>query len=208
MIGIVGLTGGIASGKTTVANLFQSLGVPILDADVISRELVVPQMPAWKKIIEYFGKEILNPDQTLNRNILRKIVFENKESKEKLEQILHPLIYKTMLERAKKFELKEKYCLFVVPLLIETNQTHIVQRLLVVDCEENEQKQRVGNRDQLNKIEIERILAAQCSRQTRLAQADDVIHNNAQENGLMPQVIALHQLYLKLFYYPALEKDS
>jgi dephospho-CoA kinase len=204
MIGIVGLTGGIASGKTTVANLFQSLGVPILDADVISRELVIPQMPAWKKIVEYFGNEILNPDQTLNRNVLRKIIFENKELKEKLEQILHPLIYETMLERAK--QLKESYCLFVVPLLIETNQTHIVERLLVVDCEESEQKQRLANRDQLNEIEIERMLAAQCNRQTRLAQADDVIHNNAQENGLMPQVTALHQFYLELFR-PRLERD-
>ncbi len=204
MIGIVGLTGGIASGKTTVANLFQSLGVPILDADVISRELVVPQMPAWKKIVEYFGKEILNPDQTLNRKVLRKIVFENKKSKEKLEQILHPLIYETMLEHAK--QLKESYCLFVVPLLIETKQTSIVERILVVDCEESEQKQRVTYRDHLNESEIERVLAAQCNRQTRLAQADDVIHNNAQENGLMRQVAALHQFYLDLFR-PRLEKD-
>lgn len=197
MIGIVGLTGGIASGKTTVANLFQSLGVPILDADVISRELVLPHMPAWKKIVECFGTEILNPDQTLNRNVLRQIVFENKELKEKLEQILHPLIYETMKERAAK--LKEKYCLFVVPLLIETNQTHLVQRLLVVDCEKNEQKQRLKERDRLNEIEIERILAAQCSRQTRLAQADDVIHNNAHESDLISQVMALHQRYLTLF---------
>jgi dephospho-CoA kinase len=205
MIGIVGLTGGIASGKTTVANLFQSLGVPILDADVISRELVVPQMPAWKRIVECFGNEILNPDQTLNRHVLRKIVFENKELKEKLEQILHPLIYQTMLERAKELELKE-YCLFVVPLLIETNQTHLVQRLLVVDCEKNEQKQRLKERDHLSEVEIERILAAQCTRQTRLAQADDVIHNNALEDGLMPQVAALHRFYLDLFR-PRLERD-
>lgn len=197
MIGIVGLTGGIASGKTTVANLFQSLGVPLLDADVISRELVVPQMPAWKKIVEYFGTEILNPDQTLNRNKLKKIIFGNKELKEKLEQILHPLIYETMKERAAK--LKESYCLFVVPLLIETNQTHIVQRILVIDCDENQQKQRLKERDQLNEIEVERILAAQCSRQTRLAQADDVIHNNAQQNDLMSQVMVLHERYLMLF---------
>lgn len=197
MIGIVGLTGGIASGKTTVANLFQNLGVPLLDADVISRELVVPQMPAWKKIVEYFGTEILNPDQTLNRNKLKKIIFGNKELKEKLEQILHPLIYETMKERAAK--LKESYCLFVVPLLIETNQTHIVQRILVIDCDENQQKQRLKERDQLNEIEVERILAAQCSRQTRLAQADDVIHNNAQQNDLMSQVMVLHERYLMLF---------
>jgi len=201
MIGIVGLTGGIASGKTTVANLFQSLGVPILDADVISRELVVPQMPAWKKIVEYFGKEVLNPDQTLNRNALKKIVFVNENLRKNLEQLLHPLIYETMLERAKEFELKEKYCLFVVPLLIETNQTHLVQRLLVVDCEESEQKQRIMERDYLNEIEIEQILAAQCHRQTRLAQADDLIHNNVRtkKDGLMPQVAALHQFYLTLF---------
>ncbi len=198
MIGIVGLTGGIASGKTTVANLFQSLGVPILDADVISRELVVPQMPAWKKIVECFGTEILNPDQTLNRHALKKIVFENEQLRKNLEQILHPLIYETMLERAKELELKE-YCLFVVPLLIETNQTPIVERLLVIDCEESQQKQRLRERDHLNEIEIERILAAQCSRQTRLAQADDVIHNNAQQNDLMSQVLALHARYVAWF---------
>lgn len=206
MISMVGLTGGIASGKTTVANLFQSLGVPILDADVISRELVVPHAPAWKKIVECFGNEILNPDQTLNRNTLKKIVFADEELKRKLEQILHPLIYETMKERAIK--LKEMYCLFVVPLLIETNQTHIVQRLLVVDCEENEQKQRLKERDQLNEIEVGQILAMQCSRQTRLAQADDLIHNNARakKDGLMPQVAALHQFYLELFR-PRLERD-
>jgi len=199
MIGIVGLTGGIASGKTTVATLFQNLGVPILDADVISRELVVPQMPAWKKIVEYFGKEVLNPDQTLNRNALKKIVFANENLRKNLEQLLHPLIYETMLERAK--ELKKEYCLFVVPLLIETNQTHIVQRLLVIDCDEVEQKQRLKERDQLSEIEIEQILAAQCHRQTRLAQADDLIHNNVRtkKDGLMPQVAALHQFYLTLF---------
>lgn len=197
MIGKVGLTGGIASGKSTVATLFEGLGVPVLDADMIARELVVPQLPAWKKIVECFGTEILNPDQTLNRRALRQIIFENEQLRKKLEQILHPLIYQTMLERARK--LTEKYCLLVVPLLIETNQRQLVERLLVVDCEENQQRQRLKQRDQLSEIDIDRILATQCSRQTRLAQADDVIHNNAQPSDLMPQVLALHARYVAWF---------
>ncbi|MEY3219815.1 MAG: hypothetical protein RIT27_1172 [Pseudomonadota bacterium] len=200
MIGIVGLTGGIASGKTTVANLFQKLGVPIVDADVISRELVVPKMPAWKMIVERFGKNILESDQTLDRAKLKKIIFEDRKARDDLEQILHPLIYKTMKERAVK--LKESYCLFVVPLLIETRQTHLVKRVLVVDCEESEQRRRLKMRDQSNEIEIERILAAQCDRQTRLAQAHDVIHNTAQESDLMSQVSALHKVYLAWFRTP------
>jgi dephospho-CoA kinase len=192
---VIGLTGGIGCGKSTVARLFAAKGVPILDADVIARELVEPNRPAFEAIKQHFGAAILR-DGCLDRARLREIVFSNHEEKRWIETLLHPLVYSEIRRRIAT--LSAPYCIVVVPLLLETGQRHFVDRLLVVDCSEETQRQRVKLRDGLSDREIEKIMASQASRAERLETADDVLENMADEAALSDRIEELHQLYLAL----------
>ncbi|MCE9633752.1 MAG: dephospho-CoA kinase [Methylophilales bacterium] len=195
---VIGLTGGIGSGKSTVAELFASLGIAITDTDVIAHQLTAVGQPALEEIASAFGKEILQKDGSLNRPLLRKSVFADVEAKKKLENILHPRI-----REAVKAELAEAtkapYRIVVVPLLLETGAYEgIINRVLVVDCPEQQQLQRVLARSSLTEAEARAIMATQSSREQRLHRADDVITNDAEQEKLNHQVSELHKKYLTL----------
>jgi dephospho-CoA kinase len=192
----VGLTGGIASGKTTVSNLFAQLGVPIIDADVISRQLVKPETAAFKLIVQTFGVEILKADGHLNRAKLRQIIFSDIQQRHRLEEILHPRIQQVMLAEAAK--VKTPYCILSIPLLVETNQINLVDRILVIDCSIELQRQRIKDRNGISSDEIEQILMSQTTREARLAIADDVILNDTSLDQLKSKVLALHKDYSQI----------
>jgi dephospho-CoA kinase len=191
----IGLTGGIGCGKTTIAKLFAAKGVPVLDADSISRDLVEPGRPALQEIALNFGPEVLKNGR-LDRARLRRLVFAVPGARQWLESLLHPLVYAEMQRRIAR--LSAPYCLLVVPLLLETGRRDFVDRLLVVDCPTELQRQRVRLRDGSDDTEIDRILSIQVAREDRLAAADDVIENAADQEKLSEQVDRLHQFYLSL----------
>jgi dephospho-CoA kinase len=191
----IGLTGGIGCGKTTVAKLFAAKGAPVLDADSISREMVEPGRPALQEIVLHFGPEVLKNGR-LDRARLRRLVFAVPGARQWLESLLHPLVYAEMQRRIAR--LSAPYCLLVVPLLLETGRRDFVDRLLVVDCPTELQRQRVRLRDGSDDTEIDRILSTQVAREDRLAAADDVIENAADQEKLSEQVDRLHQFYLSL----------
>ncbi|NNN45865.1 MULTISPECIES: dephospho-CoA kinase [unclassified Vibrio] len=194
---IVGLTGGIASGKTTVANLFQThFSIDIVDADIIAREVVAPGSQGLAAIIEHFGPSILHQDGSLNRAALREQIFAIPAEKKWLDQRLHPLINRRMREALQK--VTSPYALLVVPLLIENQLQSMVDRILVVDVDEQTQIKRTQARDKVSKEQVLAILSAQASRAERLAFADDVIKNSAQNQKLLPQITKLHQKYLAI----------
>ncbi len=195
---IVGLTGGIACGKTLVTGMFETLGIRVFDADHIARELVQPGQTALQEIISVFGSPILNPDGTLARTRLREKIFTSTIVRKKLEGILHPRIYAHMQHQAAQLK-NITYCIFSVPLLIETQKIDLVDRLLVIDCNPDIQIQRLQQRDQIDIGAVQKILAAQSDRQTRLAYANDVIQNNSTPFELNQQVENLHRYYLGLF---------
>lgn len=193
---VVGLTGGIGSGKTTVAELFSKKGISIIDADLITRELTRPGELALTKIIEHFGKNILNQDGSLDRKKLRKIIFTSPAERHWLEELLHPLVRNEMKNQAQKAQ--SPYSIAVIPLLFETEKNPLIKRVLVVDAPEEIQIERAHLRDQLSKDEIETVLKSQISREKRLAGADDVIDNRGSLEDLAIQVNQLHGLYLNL----------
>lgn len=192
---LVGLTGGIGSGKSTVATLFARHGVPVLDADEIGRELVAPNQPCLDKIVAEFGAEVLSPSGELDRAGLRRRIFTDERARKRLEAILHPAILAEMQARAA--QLTAPYALFVIPLLFEAGQQHYVDRVLVVDAPTTLQRARVKQRSGLSDADIDRIFAAQWSRDARLAGADDVIHNDGPLEQLTPQITDLHASYLQ-----------
>ena len=189
----IGLTGGIGSGKSTVCRLFAELGAPIIDADIIARQLVEPNSPALKKLVAQFGKTILNPDQSLNRAYLRDLVFSDKIKKAQLDQLMHPLIYDEIEKQLKG--LNSPYCIIAIPLLLETQQMQRVDRIVVVDCNADTQLLRVVSRDQVKPEQVLSIIASQMSRQQRLSFADDVIDNTCSPAHLAEQVKRLHNSY-------------
>ncbi len=190
----VGLTGGIASGKTTVSNLFVKLGVPVIDADVIAHALVEPGQAALKEIIETFGSSsIINKNGSLNRAKLRQKIFADSRQREKLELILHPRIRQAMQE--KMAALSVPYCLLSIPLLLEKGWQSRVDRVLVVDCPQELQIQRLIARDGLPIDEIDHIMKTQANRDARLAIAHDVIYTDYNFSQLQKQVLALHRFY-------------
>ncbi|EDN69111.1 Dephospho-CoA kinase [Beggiatoa sp. PS] len=191
----IGLTGGIASGKTTVSQLFAKLGIPIIDADVIAHQLVEPGQPALNNIRKIFGPEIIDHEGQLNRAKLRQKIFADTEKRQQLEAILHPRIKKIMQTTAAQTQ-SSSYCILSIPLLLETQQKELVDRILVVDCSPELQHQRLQQRDKLSNEEIERIVNAQASREARLAIADDVIYNNSNFDNLQKQVFTLHNRFL------------
>ena len=192
---VVAVTGGIGSGKSTVVDLFQQKGVPVIDTDIISRE-VVQNNEVIKQLTETFGKTILNQDGSLNRANLRELAFESNETRNKLGNILHPLIFKRA--SAQLSNIQAPYCLLVIPLLYESRQPYQYDRVLVIDIDEDKQRHRASQRDQASTTDIEKIMAAQASRQQRLSIADDFIDNNGDIAQLVPQVDTLHAHYLAL----------
>ncbi len=203
---VVGLTGGIGSGKTTVANLFAELGVPLIDADIVARQVVEKGTPLLSKIAEHFGDEILTSQGELDRAKLRQIIFHQEQEKIWLNNLLHPAIRQEMLRQIQACS--APYLLFVVPLLIENNLTEFCDRVIVIDVEPAIQLERATKRDQSKVETIKGIMASQVSRAERLRYADDVIENNLPlEQGLeviKTRVATLHQSYLDL----AQQKES
>lgn len=199
---IIGLTGGIASGKTTVTDLFAEQDVPVIDADVIAHQLVQPGKPALEQIKERFGTDICYPDGTLNRDKLRQHVFSHPTSRQQLEEILHPQIIQTLW--AEVAQVTAPYCLLSVPLLIETQLYTQVDRVLVVDCTLETQQKRLKARERLTDAQIAQIIATQAMREKRLAVATEVINNNSTKEALTEQVTTLHKHYLTLAttHYP------
>lgn len=193
---VIGLTGGIGSGKSTVAGLFAEYGIPIIDADQVARELVAPGQPALQRIVQTFGEEILNGDGTLDRKKLRDLIFHDSKQRKQLEAILHPLIREDMLDQLDSLE--APYAILVIPLLVDTGNWEMIDRILVVDTEEDLQIERVMQRDNVSLEQAEAIIDNQVSRQERLAAADDVIENIGNTEDLKIQVKRLHEFYLNL----------
>jgi len=197
----VGLTGGIASGKSTVADLFAGLGVPVIDTDVIARQVVEPGKPALAEIVSAFGKDILTDDGRLDRGAMRRIVFADDARRRQLEAILHPRIRTEALAQAATAG--GPYQVIVVPLLAESPMKNSMDRILVVDVPESVQLDRLLARDSESREQASRIIAAQVSRADRLAIADDVIRNDGALADTERQVQDLHQRYLALAGAPA-----
>lgn len=192
----IGLTGGIASGKSTVAEMFAALGVPVIDTDIIAREVVAPGEPALDEILHEFGDAVFSEDGSLDRGALRRIVFADADARKRLEAILHPRIQAAAYEQSAAAE--GRYQLIVVPLLTDSPMREFVDRILVVDCEENTQIRRLMARDAESEGQARRILSAQASREERLGIADDVVQNDGDLTATLEQVNALHHQYLAL----------
>jgi len=192
----VGLTGGIASGKSTVAKFFGALGVPIIDTDQLARDVVEPGQPPLERLVERFGRSILTDDGHLDRPALRAIVFSDPKARADLEALTHPAIGAAV--EARSAEAGGIYQILVIPLLVEKNLGSQLDRVLVVDCDEALQIRRVQARDGATVEQARAILNAQVSRSTRLKAAHDVLSNEGDMSGVRDQVEALHARYLKL----------
>jgi dephospho-CoA kinase len=193
---VIGLTGGIGSGKSTVADLFSLYGIAVIDADQITRELSAPGGDAYDEIIREFGAAILREDKTIDRALIRDIVFTDWDKLDLLEQILHPLVRKRIAFKVS--EVCSPYCIVIVPLLVESGMTGQFDRILVIDCEPEFQLSRASSRDGVSRDQIRQIMSQQVDRQTRLAAANDIISNNGDIESLKHQVNELHQRYLAL----------
>lgn len=192
----VGLTGGIASGKTTVARLFAALGVPVIDADEVSREVTARGTPLLTRIAERFGAQFIDPDGNLDRRALRGLVFADPQALADLEALTHPAIFHSIEEHSAAA--RGPYQILVLPLLVEKYHEGIVDRVLVVDCDEDLQVRRLQARDGSTLEEARAMLAAQASRAARLQQADNVITNEGDLGALRVQVEDLHARYREL----------
>lgn len=195
---IVGLTGGIGSGKSTVAQHFIDLGVTCIDADIVARDVVMCGEPALAAISEHFGSGILLADGSLDRRQLRDRIFANPAARAWLNKLLHPLIRQRMLQQCQ--QANGPYCILMVPLLFENNLQSLVQRTLVIDVDEATQIRRTMQRDKTTEAQVKAIIDTQCSRQQRLAFADDVIVNTDEVTPAQRQkaINKLHQTYLSL----------
>lgn len=193
---IVGLTGGIGCGKTTVSKLFHELGTPVLDCDVIAHQLVMPGQAAFETIVKHFGTQVLDANGQLNRRAIREIIFKDHSERKWLQDLLHPLILATIREQIK--ETRAPYVVIVVPLLIEVEAYDLVQRVLVVDSPEELQIQRTMLRDNCSEKHVKRIINTQATRQQRLVKADDIIVNDGNFSSLKRQVEKLHHYYQTL----------
>ena len=191
----LGLTGGIASGKTTVATLFAKAGAGIVDTDIVAREVVATGEPGLDAIKEAFGHKLLLKSGGLNREAMRKLIYTEPTAREKLNSILHPLIRARTLLQVEGIE--APYTIIVVPLLVETNFAKFVNRVLVVDCPRKLQINRLVQRDAISAEEASAILVAQADRKTRITQADDIIDGSKTLNFTRQRVKALHKDYLQ-----------
>lgn len=193
---VIGLTGGIGSGKTAVSDLFAKKGIDIIDADVVARQVVEPGSEALLKIADKFGEQSILSDGSLNRPFIRQLVFADKSNKQWIDDLLHPLIRAVMNQQIKQAQ--SPYCILAVPLLVENGMNKMVDRVLVVDVDEHTQLQRASARDGQSKEQVQKIINAQASRKERLNLADDTIDNSATLDELIPQVERLHKQYLSL----------
>lgn len=192
----IGLTGGIGSGKSTVAKLFADLGVPVYDTDTIARELVQPGKPALKEMIETFGTDIVSNNGELDRQALKQRIFDNDDARNRVEEILHPKIRQQLLTHIKSCS--APYCIAVIPLLIEKNWLDVVDRVLVVDVPQEMQLERATARDNVSENLILQIIKTQVSRDTRLAVANETIDNSGDPQQLANLVDELHKKYMDL----------
>jgi dephospho-CoA kinase len=198
---IIGLTGGIGSGKSTVSQFFERLGIPVIDADQLTRKLVAPGQSALVEIAEQLGNEFISPTGELNRARLREHIFAQPEQRQRLEAILHPRARDAAQQQITALRNSPQppaYIILSVPLLIESGWTDLVQRVLVVDASPAQQRHRASQRDGLSDAQIDAAMRSQLDRDKRLAAADDVIHNHTDLSALQAQVAALHQRYQQL----------
>ncbi len=193
---IVGLTGGIGSGKSAAAERFRALGITVVDADVCARIVVEPNKPALKTIAEHFGSEIIQADGTLDRAALRQKIFADEAERKWLEALLHPLIFEEMWSQLQLAQ--SPYAVLESPLLIEAGQKAICQRVLVIDAAEETQLARATARDNNSIEQVKAIMAAQATRQQRNAKADDIVNNDGDLASLHQAIDKLHQHYLSL----------
>lgn len=193
---VVGLTGGIASGKSIVANMFTKLGAGLVDTDLVAREVVAPGEPGLAAVTKAFGNDVLLRSGELDRAALRRIVFADESKRRELETLLHPLIRARTLERLAS--LTTPYALVAVPLLVETSFGELVDRVLVVDCPESLQLERLTRRDAIPRPEALAMVRAQTDRATRLRAAHDIVDNGGTMEGTQRQVEQLHRRYLEL----------
>ena len=193
---IVGLTGGIGSGKSTVARLFGELGVHWVDADDVAREVVEPGRPALARIAEHFGEGILTSEGALDRARLRGIVFQEQEERLWLESLLHPVIREELIRQLNPENYQLPYGLLVSPLLLETDQHELVDRIVVIDVPVDVQIERAMARDTNSREQIERIIAAQMPREQRVQRADAIIDNNCPMDEVERQVRELHERFM------------
>jgi len=193
---VVGLTGGIGSGKTTVANMFAEHGVPIIDADVVARNVTTPDKPAFASIVKHFGHDVVLANGTLDRNKLRHLIFHDPKQRLWLEKLLHPQIREEMHKQIQ--QMSAPYCVAVIPLLLEVEFYSFINRILVVDAPENDQINRVMQRDNSSKADVEAILKSQAHRKDRRAKAHDIITNDGAIADLALQVEKLHEMYTKM----------
>lgn len=194
----IGLTGGVASGKTTVSDFFKGLGISVIDADVISHEVTQPDGSAFEEIISSFGSNILDENGLIDRKKMRAIIFDDASKKEMLERIIHPKVREEMFDSMSKSN--DHYLIVSVPLLVETGMNQMMDRTLVVDCSEETQIERLIHRDKITLDEAKSILRNQTSRSNRLKAADDLIVNekNVTLNELEKEVLELNERYSKL----------
>ncbi|MGO2131945.1 MAG: dephospho-CoA kinase [Halomonas sp.] len=204
---IIGVTGGIASGKSTVARSFERHAVPWVDADDVAREVVAPGTPTLADIVNRYGSSILDEQGALKRSELRKIVFADSRERQWLESVTHPQIRKQLIERLEAFRRgPAPYALLVSPLLLESGQAELVDRILVIDVPESLQIARTIQRDGVDETGARAILSAQMSRQQRLKKAHDVLDNSRDQDTLNAQIDALDHQYRQLGGLPAIEQ--
>ncbi|MGF2684910.1 dephospho-CoA kinase [Marinobacter sp. DUT-3] len=196
---VIGLTGGIGSGKSTVARMFGALGVHWVDADDVAREVVEPGTPALARIAEHFGAEILQVDGSLDRARLRTIVFEHPDERAWLEGLLHPVIREELMRQLQPADYALPYVLLVSPLLLETDQHQLAEKVVVVDVPVEVQLARTMARDDNDQAQVERIIAAQMPRDKRLQKADEVVDNNTMLSDVERQVSELHKKFMVAF---------
>ncbi len=192
----VGLTGGIGCGKSAACQIFTELGIPVIDADQLSREVVTPGAPGLKALTQLLGHSILAPDLTLNRRALRDRIFAEPALRDAIEAILHPLIKQRMVEQAAA--LNAPYVILAIPLLLEAGWGDMVDRILVIDCPVPTQIARTMARDGVSQPQVEAIIAAQVNRAERLARGDDIVTNDSTLAQLRKQLVTLHSRYLQL----------
>ena len=193
---IIGLTGGIGSGKSAAAALFKELGIDIIDADDLARDSLNFNSKGYKLFVEEFGEKYLKESKDINREILRKDTFKNSDTKLQLENIIHPIVQSGIQAFISNYN--SDYCVIVVPLIFETNSSKFYDRILVIDCDVETQISRTSNRDNQTKSEIENIISKQATRKERLSIADEVIVNNGSLDSLKLSVLEIHNKYMEI----------